>query len=70
MFLYKRAQIQLPTPDITSQVSEVESVPTPSSPLFKTYHAEWLDEERIVIRALRLTHYTPANVKVNHFTHI
>ncbi|KAH8117401.1 kinase-like domain-containing protein [Phellopilus nigrolimitatus] len=61
MFLYKNASVGLPTPDLTAQIVDIDSMPYASDALCRAHHANWLSQERVEVKVLRLVRYNPTS---------
>ena len=66
MFLYKNADIMIATPDLTSQISDVDIDPAHGSVLYSAYIGNWLGESQVVVKALKHFRYEPSLIKVRY----
>ena len=67
MTVYKQGNRVIPTPDLTSQLKNIENVPPATTTLYKVYHADWLEDERerVTIKAIKTIQYNAASDKVS-----
>ena len=64
MVVYKQGNHLLPTPDLTSQLKDIENVPLLTTSQYKVYHGDWLNDERVTIKVLKTVQYDAAADKV------
>lgn len=64
MIVYQQGNRLLATPDITSQLEDIENVHLMTTSQLKVYHADWLNGERVTIKALKMVRYDALTDKV------
>ena len=53
MFLYKNAEVDIPIPDLSSQISNINPSPARSSAITHTFHGLWLESEVVFVKRIR-----------------